>query len=124
MPVVFGVSSARGAGGTGSKGASSLCQWVGMGFHVPQEHTWSLPSSVLNIPKSQEQQSAENTRGEHPDRGTDGAAAPPSSVLGVPLCLFQISQCAHRLDIRDLHNMSLNLLLPRILNLLLQILNM
>lgn len=99
----FGVSSEREAGGRGS----SPCQWAGMGFHVPWEHTWSLPSRDLNIPKRQEQQSAENTRGEHPGQGSS------SSIL----CACSRSQeCAHRLDIRDLHKMSFILLFPQILD--------
>lgn len=71
-PVVFGVSTVREAGGRGSKGGNSPCQWAGMGSHGPWEHTWSLPSRVLNIPKRQEQQSAENTQ-EHPGQGSSSS---------------------------------------------------
>lgn len=73
-PVVFGVSTAREAGGTGSREEVLPVRGLGWGSMIHG----SIPGAfqqVLNIPKGQEQQPAENTPGEHPGR----AAAPPSS---------------------------------------------
>lgn len=107
--VGFGVSSARQAGGRGS----SPCQWAGMGFHVPQEHTWSFPSRVLNIPKRQEQQPAENTRGEY-----------PGQQLLHPLCLFKISTVCTQVRFQRSAQDVINPVIPPDFGLLLQILNM